>query len=116
MEKISFVIPCYGSEKTIEHVTKEINVDAVCTIASDLRNVVASFVARQMGLPANSEYCIKVSSNKSIKDNIPDIIDYISNIDLNRERIISDSSSRCGFYILKSDNINKIKDIMEASK
>ena len=43
---------------------KEINVDAVCTIASDLGNVVASFVARQMGLPANSEYCIKVSSNK----------------------------------------------------
>ena len=53
---------------------------------------------------------------KSIKDNNPGIIDYISNIDLNRERIISDSSSRCGFYILKSDNINKIKDIMEASK
>lgn len=43
---------------------KAINVDAVCTIASDLGNVVASFVARQMGLPANSEYCIKVSSNK----------------------------------------------------
>ena len=53
---------------------------------------------------------------KSIKDNNSDIIDYISNIDLNRERIISDSSSRCGFYILKSDNINKIKDIMEVSK
>lgn len=43
---------------------KEINVDAVCTIASDLGNVIASFVARQMRLPANSEYCIKVSSNK----------------------------------------------------
>ena len=43
---------------------EEINTDAICTIASDLGNVIASFVARQMGLPANSEYCIKVSSNK----------------------------------------------------
>ncbi|MCR5835736.1 MAG: ATP-grasp domain-containing protein [Lachnospiraceae bacterium] len=50
-------------EKILEK-CKKINVDAVCTIASDLGNVVAGFVARQMGLPANSEYCIKVSSNK----------------------------------------------------
>ena len=43
---------------------KKIGVDAVATIASDLGNVVANFVARNLGLPANSEYCIKVSSNK----------------------------------------------------
>lgn len=43
---------------------KEIGVDAVATIASDLGNVVASFVARHLGLASNSDYCIKVSSNK----------------------------------------------------
>lgn len=43
---------------------REIEVDAVTTIASDLGNVVANFVARKLGLPANSEYCIVVSSNK----------------------------------------------------
>lgn len=43
---------------------KEIGVDAVATIASDLGNVIASFVARNLGLPANSEHCVEVSSNK----------------------------------------------------
>ena len=53
---------------------RELEVNAVCTIASDLGNVVASYVARNLGLPANSEQCIKVSSNKyemrkAFKDN-----------------------------------------------
>ena len=43
---------------------REIGVDAVATIASDLGNVVASYVARNLELPTNSEYCIEASSNK----------------------------------------------------
>lgn len=58
-----YPISIVEKEKILEK-CREIGVDAVTTIATDLGNVVASYVAREMGLVANSEYCIKTSSDK----------------------------------------------------
>lgn len=38
--------------------------DAVVTIASDLANITANYIARNLGLITNSERCIEISTNK----------------------------------------------------
>ena len=43
---------------------KEIQPDAVTTIASDLANITVSKVAKGLNLPANSLECITLSTNK----------------------------------------------------
>ena len=67
---------------------REIQVDAVTTIASDLGNVVANYVARELGLSSNSEYCTLSSTNKyemrkAFQKNLISVPDYyeISDID-----------------------------------
>lgn len=45
-------------------ICKEVGVDGICTIGSDFNNVVATWVANQMGLPANSDECAHISSDK----------------------------------------------------
>ena len=45
-------------------ICREIGADGVCTIGSDFNNVVATWVANQMGLPANSDTCAHLSSDK----------------------------------------------------
>ena len=43
---------------------KEIQPDAVVTIASDLANITVQYLAKQLGLPTNSDECIHISTNK----------------------------------------------------
>lgn len=43
---------------------REIQPDAVATIASDLANITVSKIARGLGLPGNSPECIEISTNK----------------------------------------------------
>lgn len=43
---------------------REIQPDAIATIASDLANITVSKVARELGLPGNSPECIEISTNK----------------------------------------------------
>ena len=43
---------------------REIQPDGVATIGSDLANVTAQYLAKQLGLPCNSEECIYISTNK----------------------------------------------------
>ena len=43
---------------------KEIGIDGICTIASDLATVAVNYVANAMGLAGNSEECVKLSTNK----------------------------------------------------
>ena len=43
---------------------REIQPDAVATIASDLANITVSKVAQGLGLPCNSAECIRISTNK----------------------------------------------------
>lgn len=43
---------------------KEIGIDAIATIASDLATVTVNYVANKMGLPGNSLECTKKSTNK----------------------------------------------------
>lgn len=43
---------------------KEIKIDAICTIASDLATLTVNYVANKMELPANSLECTKKSTNK----------------------------------------------------
>ena len=45
-------------------ICREIQPDAVATIASDLANITVSKVARGLGLPGNSPECIRISTNK----------------------------------------------------
>ncbi len=50
-------------EKILE-VCRKIKPDAVTTIASDLATVTVGYVAQALGLPCNSEQCIRCSTNK----------------------------------------------------
>lgn len=43
---------------------KEIGIDGVCTIASDLANITVNYIARNLGLTCNSKECIELSTNK----------------------------------------------------
>lgn len=43
---------------------KEIKIDGICSIASDLAMVTVNFVAQKMGLSSNTLECTKVSTNK----------------------------------------------------
>ena len=43
---------------------REIQPDAVATIASDLANITVSKVAAGLGLPGNTPECIEISTNK----------------------------------------------------
>ncbi|MDD6194963.1 MAG: ATP-grasp domain-containing protein [Lachnospiraceae bacterium] len=43
---------------------REIQPDAVMTIASDLANITAQYVARKLGLVCNSEKCVEQTTNK----------------------------------------------------
>lgn len=43
---------------------KEIGIDGICTIASDLATVAVNYVANAMGLVGNSEECVELSTNK----------------------------------------------------
>lgn len=43
---------------------KEIGIDGICTIASDLATVAVNYVANAMGLTGNSEECVELSTNK----------------------------------------------------
>ena len=45
-------------------ICKEVGVDGVCTIGSDFNNITATWVANQMGLPANTDECVHLSTNK----------------------------------------------------
>lgn len=53
-----------ADKETVLQVCEEIGADGICTIGSDFNNVVATWVANQMGLPANSNKCAHVSSDK----------------------------------------------------
>lgn len=51
-----------------EEILKEcmkINIDGICTIASDLATVTVNYVANNMGLIGNSDRCTLISTNKS---------------------------------------------------
>lgn len=43
---------------------KDIKIDGICTIASDLAIVAVNYVANAMGLIGNSEECVRLSTNK----------------------------------------------------
>lgn len=43
---------------------REIKPDAVATIASDLANITVQYLAKNLGLPCNSDECIEISTNK----------------------------------------------------
>ena len=43
---------------------KEIGIDAIATIASDLATLTVNYVAEKLGLPGNSLKCTKKSTNK----------------------------------------------------
>ncbi len=48
---------------------KEIGIDGICTIASDLAVITVNYVANEMGLIANSNHCTEISTNKHLMRN-----------------------------------------------
>lgn len=80
---------------------REIGVDGICSIASDLAAVTVNYVANEMNLVGNSSFCMKASTNKYLMRNafkqnndpipnyvlISDIAD-ISQIDINYPAIV----------------------------
>ncbi len=53
-----------AERETILGICREVGVDGVCTIGSDFNNITATWIANQMGLPANSDECVRVSTDK----------------------------------------------------
>lgn len=51
-------------KEEILSICRKINPVAVCSIASDLAVLTVNYVARHLGLPANSVWCDRVSTNK----------------------------------------------------
>lgn len=43
---------------------KELYVDGVCSIGSDLANITVGYISREMGLICNSELCVNTTTNK----------------------------------------------------
>ncbi|SHK75545.1 ATP-grasp domain-containing protein [Hespellia stercorisuis] len=60
---VFYPISIIEKEKILEECRK-INPCAVVTIASDLAAITANYIANALGLPANSEACVKKSTNK----------------------------------------------------
>lgn len=58
-----YPISIVETEKILEK-CREIQPDAVATIASDLANITVSRIAEGLGLPGNSSECIELSTNK----------------------------------------------------
>ena len=51
-------------KEEILRVCRQIGIDGICTIASDLAAVTVNYVAEQMGLPGNGMRCCEKSTNK----------------------------------------------------
>ncbi|MBR3225033.1 MAG: ATP-grasp domain-containing protein [Atopobiaceae bacterium] len=45
-------------------ICREVGVDGVCTIGSDFNNITATWVANRMGLSANTDECVRLSTDK----------------------------------------------------
>lgn len=45
---------------------REIGIDGICTIATDLGVITVNYVAAALGLPGNSEECTRISTNKHL--------------------------------------------------
>lgn len=58
-----YPISIIEKEKILEE-CKKIKPDAVATIASDLANITVQYLASRLNLPANSDECIEISTNK----------------------------------------------------
>ena len=53
-----------AEKEEVLRICRSIRADGVCTIGSDFNNITATWVANQLGLPANSERCVWLSTNK----------------------------------------------------
>lgn len=58
-----YPISIVEKEKILEK-CKEIEIDGICSIASDLAVITVNYVANKMGLNGNSEECTRISTNK----------------------------------------------------
>ena len=58
-----YPISIVDKESILEECIK-IKPDAVATIASDLANITVQYLAKELGLPCNSDECIEISTNK----------------------------------------------------
>lgn len=64
-KKADFFYPISIVEKEqITEKCREIGVDGICTIATDLGAITVNYVANELGLIGNSPYCARVSTNK----------------------------------------------------
>lgn len=105
-------------EKILEK-CREIGIDGICSIASDLAMVAVNYVAENMGLPGNSLHCTLISTNKfamrkALKDgglNCPGFMlvdenSTLDNIDLEFPVIVkpTDRSGSRGVTKLKSQS------------
>ncbi len=51
-------------KEQISEQCRKIKPDAIATIASDLANITVQYAASRLGLPTNSDQCIKITTNK----------------------------------------------------
>lgn len=58
-----YPISIIEKEKILEK-CRELKIDAITTIASDLATITVNFVAEKLGLPGNSMLCTEISTNK----------------------------------------------------
>ena len=62
--QITFMRSSITEKEKILEICKQIQPDGVATIGSYLANITVQYLAERLGLPGNSEECIKNSTNK----------------------------------------------------
>lgn len=53
-----------AEREQILHICRRLGIDGVCTIGSDFNNITATWIANQLGLPANSNDCVRLTTDK----------------------------------------------------
>lgn len=108
---------------------KQIGIDGICTIASDLAVITVNYVANAMGLIANSNYCTQVSTNKNLmrkvfadnndpspKSILVDTADDLQGIELSYPIIVKPLDRSGSRGITKLENPDNIAKAIEHAK
>lgn len=111
---------------------REIGIDGICSIATDLGNCTVNYVANKLGLPCNSMECTRMSTNKHLMrrafemngDPSPQSFLVNSSTDLSKIRIEypiivkpTDRSGSRGIFKLENSEklVQAVEDAIEAS-
>ena len=108
---------------------REIGIDGICSIASDLAAITVNYVASEMGLVGNSKECAEISTNKHLmrmafekngdpspKSILADSIEDLKGITLEYPVIVKPTDRSGSRGITKLSNAEGLADAIETAK